>query len=505
MFRAKIGNRPRILAGSACGLLTVALAATAASSPASALASRAAAAAKASHANSPAAVIRPGRWAQVTAPLAGNPLIPEIGLARGADGVLHVLWLNGSGPWHIKDTPIAASGKVGSPATIATDFLATDPDVTTTPSGIIAFWNGIKANTPGSPQGTFAATRPRSGGAWSASVSAITPLPAVPDTSSPDSATTGSDGKPWVAYSGSFSMVVEHLGHPEVQVAPKLKCCISNAGLAVDGASGKTWLGYSSLISHAEGIFARPLSATGKPSGPAQRLPQSLGKGGLIIPPQQRTAVTGRGPGRGGVFAVYGSGYPKFKSLKLVRLGARSARTMATFGRTQDLAGTAIAADQSGRLWVAWAIGRGTRPGLLVRRSNTAAGTFGPAEHVALPAGTTAILKVYINARGGRLDVVAQIDRGSLSKTAYWATEVLAPLAMSATRSSHGGAKVTIRVTDAGTAVSGAAVRFCGRRATTSKSGKVTFRVHSVGRGSATATAAKGGYAPARMKVKATC
>jgi hypothetical protein len=510
MLRAPIVSRPRILAGGLCGLLAAALATAGAASAQASTAQ--ASTAQASTARSgtavaavPRGVIRPGHWAQVTAPLPNNPLIPEIGLARGADGVLHVLWTTGSGPWHVKDTPIAATGKVGKSTTIATDFLATDPDVTTTPSGVVALWNGIKSNTPNSPQGTFTATRPPSGGSWSASGSAIAPLSAVPDTSSPDAAATGSDGKPWFAYSGTDSMVVDHVGHSEVQVAPSLKCCLDNAGLAVDGASGQTWLAYSSLIRSGQGIFARPLSATGKPSGPAVRLPRSLPSGGNIIPPEQRTAVTGRGHGRSGVFAVYGSGWPKFTSLQEIRLGTRSARTLAAFGRTQDMAGTAITDDQAGRLWVAWATGRGTSPGLFVRRSNPAAGTFGPAERVALPGGTTAVLKVYINARGGALDVVALIDRGNLNQTSYWATEVLAPLALSATRTSSGGAEVTIRVTDAGTAVQGATVRFCGKHFTTPKSGRVTFRVASVSHGSATATATKAGYAGASLKVKATC
>lgn len=505
MSRAPIVSRSGVLAAGLYGVLAAALA-TAGAAPAVAATTRSGATeAGAARGAAPASVIRPGVWAEVTTPLPNNPLIPEIGLARGADGVLHVLWTTGSGPWRIKDTPIAASGRVGTAATIATDFLATDPAGTTTPSGVAAFWNGIKANAPNSPQGTFTATRPRSGGTWSVSGSVFAPLPAVPDTSSSDSATTGSDGKPWFAYSGTDSMVVDHVGHPEVQVAPADKCCFYNAGLAVDGASGQTWLAYSSLIPGGEGVFARPLTATGKPLAPGRRLPRSVAASGLIIPPAQRTAVTGRGAGRGGVFAVYGSGYPKFTSLREIRLGTSSARTLATFGRTQDLAGTDITAGQGGRLWVAWATGRGTRPGLLVRRSNPAAGVFGPAERVALPGGTTAVLKVYINARGGALDVVALIDRGNLNKTSYWATEVLAPLALSATRSSSGGAKVTFRVTDAGTAVEGATVRFCGKRFTTPKSGHVTFRVASVSHGSATGTAAKAGYAGASLKVKATC
>ncbi len=353
MSRAPIVSRSRVLTAGLYGLLATALA-TAGAAPAVAATAQSGSTqsgstqAGAVRGAAPASVIRPGVWAQVTTPLPNNPLIPEIGLARGADGVLHVLWTTGSGPWHVKDTPIAANGKVGTATTLATDFLATDPDVTTTPSGVVAVWNGIKSNTPNSPEGTFTAHRPPSGGSWSVSGSAIAPLTAVPDTSSPDTATTGSDGQPWFAYSGTDSMVVDHVGHPEVQVAPADKCCFDNAGLAVDGASGRTWLAYSSLIPGGEGIFTRPLSATGQPSGPAVRLPQSLPSSGNIIPPEQRTAVTGRGHGRGGVFAVYGSGWPKFTSLKEIRLGTGSARTMATFGRTQDLAGTAITGDQAG-------------------------------------------------------------------------------------------------------------------------------------------------------------
>lgn len=516
MSRAQRTSHRKALTGGMYGLLAGALTvAGAAFAPATALASTGAAHAARAHpagahpagarVNSPAAIVAPGHWAQVTAPLPNNPLIPEIGLTRGADGVLHVLWTTGSGPWHIKDTPIAANGRVRSPVTIATDFLATDPDGTTTPSGVDAFWNGIKSNTPNSPQGTFTATRPRSGGSWSVSGSVFAPPPAVPDTSSSDTATTGSDGKPWFAYSGTDSMIVDHVGHPEVQVAPSDHCCFYNAGLAVDGASGQTWLAYSSLIPGNEGIFARPLSASGPPSAPARRLPRSVASNGLIIPPQQRTAVSGRGAGHGGVFAVYGTGYPKFTSLQEIQLGTGSSHTLASFGRTQDLAGTDIAAGQGGRLWVAWATGRGTRPGLFVRRTNPAAGRFGTAERVPLPGGTTGIVRVYINARGGALDVVALIDRGNLNKTTYWATEVLAPLTLSATRSSHGGARVTFTVADAGTPVSGATVKFCGRSFTTPGSGKVTFRVASVSHGSATATAAKGGYARASLKVRATC
>ena len=196
----------------------------------------------------PASVIRPGHWAQVTTPLPNNPLIPEIGLARGADGVLHVLWTTGSGPWHVKDTPIAANGKVGKSTTLRPTSW---PPILTSPRprpGSSPSGTASSRTRPNSPQGTFTATGRRRAAHGRHPGRPSRRSTAVPDTSSPDTATTGSDGQPWFAYSGTDSMVVDHVGHPEVQVAPADKCCFDNAGLAVDGASGRTWLAYSSLI-----------------------------------------------------------------------------------------------------------------------------------------------------------------------------------------------------------------------------------------------------------------
>jgi hypothetical protein len=291
-----------------------------------------------------------------------------------------------------------------------------------------------------------------------------------------------------------------------VQLSSGNHCCLINPGMAVDGSSGQTWIGYASIVPGHEGIFARKLSATGRPSGAPVLLPGSL-KAGNILVPADRVGLASRGRGRGGVYAVYGSGYPVFKSMDVVRLGTKTPHVVATFNGSEQLAGSTIAADPNGRLWVAGFFGFDSRAGLFVRRSSPSAGRFGPIERVALPAHTTTVWKVYASAQAGQLDVVALISRNGAGSGAasYWATEVLAPLAVSARSSSRGGAKVTFTVTDAGTPVSGATVRFCGKHFATPKSGKVTFRVHSIARGSATAKVTKGGYAPATLKVRATC
>jgi len=100
-------------------------------------------------------------------------------------------------------------------------------------------------------------------------------------------------------------------------------------------------------------------------------------------------------------------------------------------GHTTIVAGsdirTGVTAER-GRLWVTWSFGFGTRPGLFVRRSNTAVTKFGKVRRVPLPPGTTTVWKVYTSAHAGRLEVVALVSRhGNNNKAAYWATQVLPP------------------------------------------------------------------------------
>ena len=366
----------------------------------------------------------PGRWSQVTA--AGTSIIADVGLVRGADGILHVIWTQGTaaGREKIIDTPIGPGGTPASRVTIASgQYLVTDPDATATPAGLDAFWNGIQSSKPSSPQGTFEVTRPVKGGHWKAAGS-TPPLPAVPFTSSSDSAGTGSDGKPWVAFTGTDSLVVLHLGHHETQIPPTKGCCVYNPGFGTDGATGATWLAYVSVIGGREGVYAQRLSAAGA-AGAAARLPGSE-TGGNAILTSQRIGVTGRGRGRPGVYAVYAAGYPSPKALDLIKLGTRTAVKLATFGGfSEEVAGDTVTAGPNGRLWVTWFDGDGTPAQLFVRASGTTGLSFGKTVKVALPAGTSTIYKVYTSAQAGRLDVIALLTRHGT--TAYFATQVLLP------------------------------------------------------------------------------
>jgi hypothetical protein len=365
-------------------------------------------------------------WTRVT-PM-GTNIIDDIGLARGSDGVLHVLWTTDATPNQgIMDTPISASGTVGSAVTITRFSLATDPDAVVTPTRVAAIWNGIKTST-GSPEGTFEATRPLSGGKWTVSATHVPPLSGAPFTSSSDTAATGSDGQPWVAFDGTDSLAVDHFGRPEVQLGPTNNCCVVEPGLGTDGHTGTTWVTYASIITGQGGVFARQLQASGRPAGPAKLLPGSA-VGGNAVTPEQRVGTTGRGGGFSGVYAAYERGYPTATALDVDKLGSNTPIKVATFGATGgQLGGSTLAPTPSGRLWVAWFFGRGTAPALFVRLSNATATAYGPVQKIALPSGTTTIWKVYLNAQATKLDVLMLVTQhGSDATTAYWHTQIPQP------------------------------------------------------------------------------
>jgi hypothetical protein len=359
-------------------------------------------------------------WHQVTPN--GMLNFSDVGLAVGATGTLNVIWATGGtsgGHAKIMDTAVTYAGAVRKAATIVSGgYQFTDPDATVTGNKIDAIWNGV-LNPPSGPQGTFIASRAVGGGSWSAP-SVTPPQPGVPDTSSADTATTGSDGEPWVAWDGTDSMTVLHVGHPEQQ-ATGSGCCAYYPGLAVDGRSGTAWLGYMSLITRHVGVFMQRLNQDGTDAGKAQLLPGTDSKGNTF-PLNARIALTGRGHGRSGVYVAYVAGYPFGLRINLLKAGTGKAVKVASTNSAHQFACVAVTANSAGALWLAWTNGDGSSPGLTVRKSNNAVSKFGKAMRVALPSGTSFIWKVYVKAVKSRLDVVALLTRHN--KIAYYYTQV---------------------------------------------------------------------------------
>lgn len=357
----------------------------------------------------------PGHWSQVTGVTTN---IADVGLVRGTDGVLHILWEAGKvhGQESLKDTKVGGGGTVLGAATtiVGGQNFVGFPDATAAPNGLHVFWAG--STTTSSPTGIFEANRPSRGGNWTVGSFIKEGILASPLT-----AATAADGKPWLAYTSTDNLSLLHLGQPQQNVATK--CCLDLPGLATDGASAGSYLTYFSLIRNVVGIWLHPLSKTGL-AGKAVRLPGSATNGNAILP-QQRTAITGRGKGRAGVYASYGAGFPIYRTLDVYRIGASRPFALASFGGSLQLAGSDISAGPDGRLWVSWFDGRGGPPAMFVRASNPAVSAWTTTARVALPAGTTTIWKLYENAQGKKVDVVALMTvHGHI---AYFATQVPLP------------------------------------------------------------------------------
>jgi hypothetical protein len=387
----------------------------AAGAAAAALVLTASAAVPAASAASAAAAPRPGQWERVTANGLGN--IADIGLVRGKDDILHVIWVNPAGN-RVLDTPIKANGAAGRSVTIVSHFFSLGvPDATATPSGLDTFWNGGKS-AASSTFGTYEATRPLRGGSWHVSG----PAPTVNINFGTDlAATTGSDGKPWIAFTSEGGIAVRHYGHPERLLKWAGGCCLYETGLGTDGRTGATWLTFNSNASHASGIYTRKLTSSGAPAGPAVRAPGSKLTPVLL---QKMTAV-GRGKGRPGVYITYLTGSPFPTAVRLYRLGSKSAMTVDKLGFESSVGLSELTADPHGRIWVAWASTKNGESALWVRRSNGTVQKFGKIQRVRLPVGTDDVWRVYLSATSTRLDIVALLTVHR--KIAYWHTQLVAP------------------------------------------------------------------------------
>lgn len=358
---------------------------------------------------------RPGQWERVTATGLGNTA--DIGLVRGADGVLHVVWTSANST-SVLDTPIAANGTVKRTVTIVSHFFTVSfPDATATSHGLDVFWNAEKSSSSAT-WGTYEAARPLRGGSWHV----FGPSPAVNNNwGSGIASATGADGRPWIVFVASGGIAVRHYNQPEV-LLPLSGCCFYETGIGVDGRSGTTWGVWNSNASPKAGIYYRRLAQSGRGSGPAVRVPGSANTPVLL----QRMTAVDRGKHRPGVYVTYlrfGSAFAR--SVNLYQLGAKSAVVVQKLPAINNIGLSMLAADQDGRIWVTWASTISGQAALFVRRSGTTARTFGKVGRVRLPAGTDDVWRVYASATPRHLDVVALLTVHG--KIAYWHTQVLPP------------------------------------------------------------------------------
>ena len=427
-------------------------------------------------------------WRQLTA--AGGQNIDQVGLARTADGILHVLWHRRATPTteDVLHTAIKPDGTVGATSTVVSGWASTDnPDVTVTPGGLRAFWGGIRSLDPNDANDDMNSALSSDGGAtWALQPGSVV-APAASAYGSPVSVATRPDGTPVLTWYGSLGVWV-HSGLDPATPNHDFQAPLGNygyySGIAIDSAGRTTIAWYSNATGHL-GVFAQGVNPDGSPLGAPLNMP---GTGNMSVGQLARTPIVAR-PG-GGVYVAYPTGYPSQNQVRVWAVGSPKTTLLA---RTGGDSVATIAADPNGRLWVAWR--KGAK--VFARRSNAKATEWGATVAAGAPKGAASLYHLDANATGKALDLLGNFSLGTASTTSTYATRIAPGLTLAASRSSH-SATVRFFVTDAGAPVKGAKVKGGGHSATTDSHGRAKLTLKR----RATVTASASGYVDATLRLK---
>jgi hypothetical protein len=391
-----------------------------------------------------ASVAASSGWTRISGPTAPGV---QLGLARTADGVLHVIWNRGAPNTSIFETRFSAAGRAAGTSTVATGWngngglaLLALPDRT------------LRLFAPGTG-GINTFTAPERGGTWSHQ-SGLGWGGAVAEASGLIGATLTKSGDPVTAWRGFAAE-----GVPPASIPPNpFQGGMTASLLATDTATGAVVMSGATNAGQG-GAYVQQIL----PSPGPRAVDGSLAKDWSV-------SSSGR-IGAAGVFTATANG----KSVRLARYGG-SSRTLAT----GPYFSAAACAGPQGRLWVAW----GDANGLFVTRTNRAAGALEPVQKLRAPS-SNGLTFVQCEGSTGPLDLFA--DDG----TGFWHTHLLARLAVRATVARG---KVTISVRDAGDPVSGARVSVAGKHLRTNAAGSVSLALRH---GAYSASASAPGYSTA--------
>jgi hypothetical protein len=416
------------------------------------------------------------KWNRIDGPTgAGN----EIGLVRGADEVLHAVWISGTTPSTISDTRIAAAGRPAGTSTIASGWDGNGgiagllmPDQTLR----LFVTGGHTPNLPTAQTGVNSFTAPASGSPWTLDAGRVWGGTIAYDSGNMG-ATLMNDGQPVTAWSGAGAGSV-HVGLDPNTPNSSFGSDLGASWLATDHSSGGVVLS-GPTVAGAGGAFVQQVLPS---AGASQTLSG--------ISNEQASGLAGR-IGAGGVYVAWTDG----KTIKLTTVGGGT-RTIAR----GPFSFAKVFAAPGGRLWLAWG---DTNDGLYVTRSNGAVTKFEATQHLKLASSDVAgLANENGNGSAGPLDFFALFQIGG-SDRGYWQTHVFPKLSISksAGKARRGKRSITITVTDAGDPVSGASVKLGSKKGKTGANGRVTFSLRA---GSYKEKASAPGYggASGRVKVK---
>jgi hypothetical protein len=437
-------------------------------------------------------------WKRVTTPDGAST--DQVGLARTADGVLHLAWSHPTGPntEDLRHTVISRGGSIGATTPIQSGWIGfTNAAIVVDPGGLRTFWGGFRTTDSSDPQQeTSTALSPDGGASWALQPGSVVPAGAQ-SYGSNTAATVRGDGSTLQAFAGTLGTWV-HAGLSPTTPNHDYQAPIGPYGydpnLATDASNRTVMAWYSSANGHL-GVLAQDVNSDASPVGGPATMPNTSN---MQVGMLGRTPLAAR---RGGGFYVaYPTGYPTSNGIRLWRIGAGNASLLGRVAGSGSPA-VAIAAADDGRLWVLWTKGFGD-PDVLARRSNQGATKFGATVNAGHPKDAMQAYKLDASAVGGALDILGNFNISTTTTAVTSYRRILPGLTLQARPGSvRSGERTDVRFTvlDAGAGVRGAKVTAAGESGTTDRQGRVTLSLKS--RTPVTARAARSGYTAATKRL----
>jgi Carboxypeptidase regulatory-like domain len=408
-------------------------------------------------------------WTRISGPTQPGA---QLGLARTADGLLHVIWNRGTPSTSIFETRLSAAGKAIGTSTVASSFGGNGGlAVLVMPDKTLRLFAAGSPTPTSSASGINTFTAPAGGRTWTLDNGVVWGGP-VAGSSAVIGATLTKDGQVVTGWRGAAAEGLPPSSIPQNAYAPFQLA----THLATDAASGAVVL--SGVYGGGKGgVFVQQILPS---PGRAVVLPLPYGN------QDRNTSASGR-MGAPGVYVAYAD----TKAIRLYRY-AGSSKTLAAGPYTS----AAVCAGPDGRLWVSWG---DDKDELFVTRSNRAAGAFEPVQKLTLPQNTTNGLNfVQCEGSAGPLDLFANVA-DKANQLGFWHTHVLPVLSLRASVThTKAGPKVSFSVRDAGDPVAGATITVGGKRSKTDSKGQASVALRP---GSYSAGATAPGYAPASAKL----
>ena len=431
-------------------------------------------------------------WTTVASDGVGN--IHDLALAREENGTLYIAWQVNEGTTHgIRFRTLSPD------ATLFSSILnlisgwgsLSDPAIRVLPSKSIHVLFGGLGTDPDHDGALFAIRSVDSGASW---LDVQGPFSASESVSASDVVSVLSDYSMLIsAWQGTGGVTV-HIGEDDLPgnefAADQSSCCGYHPNFAKDGATGDVYLGW---YSNATGQYGQYVQRVVPNDGTAMYVPGSARADGLAaVATRHRQPIMGRSSGYSGIYVAFCEGYPGCDAVKIWRYGDAAATTVN--GESGSSHVNLFKAPDGGA-WVTWSNGGK----IYATRSNSDISKFGRIQSIDIP-GDGTLYKLTGEGSTGPLDLFAL---AGLSGTAHYHARFLPALTLKGRKKVRAGKKARFKVTDAGTPVQGAKVKFFGKKAITNAKGKAVIKVPSGRRGKKKAKATKSGYEKSNVvKVK---